>query len=247
MHIEIFRVKKAWCLQFIQIIQNRERERERRCEREIWTRPRMENRLRRRESHAQGHRADKRPTPDLSGSKVSGEAQTCGLQVLPGLRKGLSLLVYVALFGLVWFTGYPCGMWKFLGQGWNLHHSSDNARSLTHWATRELPHVGFLWSESDSEFNLGKESTRGVAIMAQWLMSPISIHKDMGLIPGLTQQVKDPALLWAVVQVRRGSDLVLLWLWCRPAATAPIGPLAWKPPYVAGVALKKKKEKKERY
>ena len=29
---------------------------------------------------------------------------------------------------------------------------------------------------------------------------------------------------------RRGSDPVLLWLWCRPAAVAPIRPLAWEPP-----------------
>ena len=29
---------------------------------------------------------------------------------------------------------------------------------------------------------------------------------------------------------RRGPDLVLLWLWHRPDATAPIGPLAWEPP-----------------
>ena len=29
------------------------------------------------------------------------------------------------------------------------------------------------------------------------------------------------------------------------AATAPIGPLAWEPPYVVGVALKKQKEKKK--
>ena len=36
---------------------------------------------------------------------------------------------------------------------------------------------------------------------------------------------------------RRNS--VLLWLWCRPAATAPIRPLAWEPPYAAGVALEK--------
>ena len=39
-----------------------------------------------------------------------------------------------------------------------------------------------------------------------------------------------------------------MWLWCRPAAAAPIQPLAWKLPYVAGAALKKKKDKtKTRY
>ena len=49
------------------------------------------------------------------------------------------------------FFGYTQGMWKFQGQGSNMHHSSnvshssdaslnnDNPRSLTHWATRELP------------------------------------------------------------------------------------------------------------
>ena len=44
---------------------------------------------------------------------------------------------------------------------------------------------------------------------------------------------------------RRSSDPALLWLWCWPAATAPIGPLAWEPPYAAGEALKSKKKKKE--
>ena len=38
----------------------------------------------------------------------------------------------------------------------------------------------------------------------------------------------DPMLLW-------------LWLWCRPVATAPIGPLAWELPYAVGAALKKTK------
>ena len=38
---------------------------------------------------------------------------------------------------------------------------------------------------------------------------------------------------------RCGSDLALLWLWYRPAATAPIRPLAWEPPYAMSVAPKR--------
>ena len=36
-------------------------------------------------------------------------------------------------------------------------------------------------------------------------------------------------------------DPVLLWLWYRPAAVAPIGPLAWELSYAIGVVLKSKK------
>ena len=43
---------------------------------------------------------------------------------------------------------------------------------------------------------------------------------------------------------RLGLDLALLWLWCRLAAAAPIGPLAWEPPYATGAALKKQKKKR---
>ena len=41
---------------------------------------------------------------------------------------------------------------------------------------------------------------------------------------------------------RCGSGPMWLWLWHRPAAVAPIGPLAWEPPYVECTALKKKKK-----
>ena len=43
---------------------------------------------------------------------------------------------------------------------------------------------------------------------------------------------------------RRSSDPTLLWLWCRPAAAAPIGPLAWEPPYATSAAPKRQDKKK---
>ena len=48
------------------------------------------------------------------------------------------------------------------------------------------------------------------------------------------------------VGYRCGSDPALLWLWRRPVATAPIGPLAWEPPYAAGAAQEIAKRQKER-
>ena len=64
--------------------------------------------------------------------------------------------------------------------------------------------------------------------MAQWLTNPIIIHESCG------------------VGRRQGSDPVLLWLLRRPAATAPIRPLAWEPPYPNCMTKKKQKKKKKK-
>ena len=48
------------------------------------------------------------------------------------------------------------------------------------------------------------------------------------------------------VSRRHGFDPVLLWLWCRPAATALIRPLAREPPYAGGVAQEKAKRQKKK-
>ena len=66
------------------------------------------------------------------------------------------------------------------------------------------------------------------------VMNPTGTHEDVGSIPGVAVSCGADRTC--------GSDLVLLWLWPRLAATALIQPLAWKLPCASDVALKKKKK-----
>ena len=67
------------------------------------------------------------------------------------------------------------------------------------------------------------------------------IREDAGLMPGLAQWVEGSSTAMSCgVGSRHGLDPALLWLWCRPATTALIQPLAWELAFAVGVALKKK-------
>ena len=82
-----------------------------------------------------------------------------------------------------------------------------------------------LMKDIKDDTNRWKDIPCKVPIVAQWLTNPTSIHEDVGLIHGLTQWVTFPVLtVSCAVCSRCGSDLALLYLWHRPAATALIHP-----------------------
>ena len=66
------------------------------------------------------------------------------------------------------------------------------------------------------------------------------------MILHLSQWVKDRVAVSCGIGRRHGSDPVLLWLWYRPAVTAPIEPLAWESPCATGAALERQKDKKKK-
>ena len=83
----------------------------------------------------------------------------------------------------------------------------------------------------------------GVPIVAQW--KRIGLGSMRLWVPSLASLsgLRIGVAVSCGVGRRRGSNLVVLWLWCRLAAKAPIRPLAWEPPYAMGAALKGQKAK----
>ena len=71
--------------------------------------------------------------------------------------------------------------------------------------------------------------TAGVPVVVQWKW-PCSVSQGCGGVA-----------MSCGVGHRHGSDPSLLWLWCRPAAVAPMWPLTWAPPYLKGVPPPPKK------
>ena len=64
--------------------------------------------------------------------------------------------------------------------------------------------------------------------MRMWVQSSNSVGYDSGVA------------MSCGVGHKRGLDLVLLLLWHKPAAAAPILPTAWERPYTTGAAVKRK-------
>ena len=97
------------------------------------------------------------------------------------------------------------------------------------WSDSHQKHTGD-WQKDSSTTKAVKRYPHGSSHGGTAERNPTRNHEVVGLIPGLAQWVK---------------DLVLLWLWFRPVATALIRPLAWEPPYAAGAALEKAKRQQQ--
>ena len=77
--------------------------------------------------------------------------------------------------------------------------------------------------------------------------NPPNIHEGLGSILVFLSGLRIQCCYELCgVGCRHGLDHMLLWLWLRPSATAPIQPLAWDLPYAESEALKEQKKKKKK-
>ena len=97
---------------------------------------------------------------------------------------------------------------------------------------------------------------KSLNIESRWVGVPVVVQQKRIRLVSVKMRVWSLALLsgsgtqYCVscgVGRRRGSELTLLWLWCRPADVALIQPVAWELPNAMGAALKSKKKKKSKW
>ena len=93
----------------------------------------------------------------------------------------------------------------------------------TMWCQVENTHLIYDWE---------------VLIVAQWKQIRLGIMRWQLWSLASRSGLRIRCCVSCGVGCRHGSDLALLWLWCGPVAAAPIGPLAWEPPYAASAAPK---------
>ena len=129
---------------------------------------------------------------------------------------------------------------------WNSYMAGGNIR-LNLWETDVLKNlIVTTWSNYSTILCSVKLKT-GSSHCGSAVMSLTSVHEDTSSIPGQGQWIKGFSIAVNFsVGPRHGLYSVLLWLWCRLAAAAPIRPLAWELPYATGAALKSKKYNKKR-
>ena len=112
-----------------------------------------------------------------------------------------------------WASTFHITSYIFLERKWLVYNRNEHFLRI--WYKKlcqPLCIYNLIWSDSNCHSMNIKNGQFRVPVMAKWLMNPINNHEVACLIPGLSQWVKDLALLWAVVytlQMWLGSHVAM--------------------------------------